>query len=60
MLIITGYRRDDQFVGKTYANTQAHQLYKITDVIGNEIKLQHERASANGSFEEDYDEREAV
>ena len=60
MLIVTGYRRDDQFVGKTYANTQAHQLYKITDVVGDEIKLQHERASADGGFEEDYDEREAV
>ena len=60
MLIVTGYRRDDQFVGKTYATTQAHQLYKITDIVGNEIKLQHERVSADGGFEEDYDEREAV
>ena len=60
MLIITGYRRDDQFFGKTYANTQTHQLYKITDVVGNEIKLQHERASADGGFEEDYDEQNAI
>ena len=43
MLMITGFRRDDQFVGKTYKNTGSHQLYKITEVNGNEIKLQHER-----------------
>ena len=43
MLMITGFRRDDQFVGKTYKNTGSHQLYKITQVNGNEIKLQHER-----------------
>ena len=57
MLMITGRRREDQFVGKTYANTQGHQLYKITDVIGDSIKLQHERVSPDGSFiEDDYDE----
>ena len=43
MLMITGFRRDDQFVGKTYKHSNCHQLYKITEVIGNEIKLQHER-----------------
>ena len=56
MLMITGYRRDDQFVGKTYASTQTHQLYKIIDIIGDEIKLQHERVTATGALEEDYDE----
>ena len=56
MLMITGYRRDDQFVAKTYANTGGHQLYKITDIIGNEIKLQHERMSSQGTIEEDYEE----
>ena len=56
MLMITGYRRDDQFVGKTYASTQTHQLYKIIDIVGDEIKLQHERVTATGALEEDYDE----
>ena len=54
-IMVTGFRRDNQFVGKTYANTEGHQLYKITDVIGDGIKLQHERFSG---IEEDneYDE----
>ena len=56
MLMITGFRRDDQFVAKTYASTPTHQLYKITDVVGDEMKLQHERMSQDGSLEEDYDE----
>ena len=55
MLMITGFRRDDQFVAKTYASTQTHQLYKITDIIGSEIKLQHERVSGDCS-EEDYED----
>ena len=60
MLVVTGYRRDDQFVGKTYVNAQTHQLYKITDIVGNELKLQHERVTVDNGFEEDFDEREAV
>lgn len=52
-LMITGYRRDDMFVAKTYAATVGHQLYKITDVIGDEIKLQHERVVPSGATEED-------
>ena len=55
-LMVTGFRRDDQFVGKTYSNTQTHQLYKITDIIGDEMKLQHERMTAQGTIEEDYEE----
>ena len=40
----TGFRREDTFVGKTYANTATHQLYLITDIDqkGN-ISLRHER-----------------
>ena len=53
MLMITGFRRDDQFVGKTYKNTIGHQLYKITEVKGNEIAITHERWSSNTSEEED-------
>ena len=55
-LMVTGFRRDDQFVGKTYSSTQTHQLYKITDIIGDEMKLQHERMTVQGTIEEDYEE----
>jgi DNA polymerase-3 subunit alpha len=44
-LMITGFRRGDMFVGKTYADTPTHQLYKINDVTENgELVLQSERA----------------
>jgi DNA polymerase-3 subunit alpha len=56
MIVVTGYRRDDMFIGKTYAATEGHQLYKITEVVGGDIKLQHERWTAQDAFEEDYDE----
>ena len=57
LLMITGYRREDQFVAKTYANTATHQLYKITlDREGNIENLVHERMSGDGILEEDYDE----
>ena len=56
MLMITGYRRDDQFVAKTYQSTQSHQLYKITSIVGDSITLQHERVTTSGSYEEDYEE----
>lgn len=42
-LLITGYRRNDTFVAKTYANTPTHQLYKITAVKDDQIKLVHDR-----------------
>ena len=53
MLLITGFRREDTFVGKTYKNTEGHQLYKITKVMGDEIVLQHDRYTG---IEEDDDE----
>ena len=53
MIMVTGYRREDTFVGKTYKATASHQLYKIIDVVGEEIKLQHERYTSNGTIEED-------
>ena len=53
MIMVTGFRRDDMFVGKTYAATKGHQLYKITKVIDGDIVLQHERWSGNNSMEED-------
>ncbi len=42
-VLITGYRREDTFVAKTYKNTTTHQLYKITNVNGKDISLEHER-----------------
>ena len=53
MIAVTGFRRDDMFVGKTYAATEGHQLYKIIEVVDGEIKLQHERLTLQGSLEED-------
>ena len=53
MLVIQGFRRDDQFVAKNYSHTQGHQLYKITNIVGDEIQLQHERVSPQGSYEEE-------
>ena len=55
-LMITGFRRDDQFVAKTYASTVGHQLYKITDIIGSDIKLQHERVVGETIEEDEYEE----
>ena len=47
-VMVTGFRRDDMFVAKTYKNTPTHQLYKITkvDEYGN-IELTHERYEVN-------------
>ena len=43
MLLVTGFRRDDMFIGKTYSTTAGHQLYKITKVNGSDIELTHNR-----------------
>ena len=44
-LLVTGFRRDDTFVAKSYTNTASHQLYKITKVYDNgDIELVHDRA----------------
>ena len=42
-VMITGFRRDDMFIAKTYTKTQTHQLYKITEIDGGNMKLEHER-----------------
>ena len=55
LLMLTGYRREDQFVVKTYANTPTHSIYKITNVVGPDMILQYERAKGNEE-EEDYEE----
>lgn len=44
-VLVTGYRREDTFVAKTYKNTPTHQLYKIINVNGKEISLEHERTT---------------
>ena len=45
MLMITGFRRDDMFVAKTYKNTATHQIYKIElQNEGRDMALTHERA----------------
>ena len=43
-LMITGIRRDDQFVAKTYSHTPTHQIYKINVVNnGRDMELVHDR-----------------
>lgn len=45
MLMFTGFRRDDQFVVKTYKHTPTHGVYKITlENDGRDMILTHERA----------------
>ena len=52
-IMVTGFRRDDMFIGKTYARTVGHQLYKINEIYGDGITLQHDRYTAADMFEED-------
>jgi DNA polymerase-3 subunit alpha len=56
MLMVTGFRREDTFVGKTYKNTEGHQLYLIEEVVGDEIKIRHDRYTGQDIIEEDYEE----
>ena len=55
MLLVTGFRREDTWVAKTYQSTEGHQLYLIEEVIGDEIKIRHDRYTSNNAFEEDYE-----
>jgi hypothetical protein len=45
--MVTGYRREDTFVAKTYKATSTHQLYRIMNVEGRNITLEHERVNLN-------------
>lgn len=46
-LLITGFRREDMFVAKTYKNTASHQIYKIKVINnGRDLDLVHERVNA--------------
>ena len=53
MLMIIGFRRDDTFVAKNYKNSGSHQLYKITDVVNDEIIITNERWSGDTAIEEE-------
>ena len=47
MLIINGFRRDDMFVAKKYANTQGHTIYKINEIDENgNVQIENERGVA--------------
>ena len=44
MLMITGFRRGDQFIAKTYKKTASEQIYKIIDITDSgDIELVHDR-----------------
>ena len=49
-LMITGIRRDDQFVAKTYTHTPTHQIYLISNVYNNgrDMELSHDRYGMGG------------
>ena len=47
-IMVTGYRREDTFIAKTYKATSTHQLYRIINVEGRNITLEHERVNLNG------------
>ena len=48
MLMFTGFRRDDQFVVKTYKHTATHGVYKIElENEGRDMVLTHERVEVN-------------
>lgn len=46
-VMITGYRREDTFVAKTYKATPTHQLYRIVNINNKNITLEHERIKIN-------------
>ena len=46
-VMCTGFRRDDMFITKTYSKTTTHQLYKILEVNGGNMVLEHERKGGN-------------
>ena len=46
-VLITGFRREDTFVAKTYKVTPTHQLYRIINVNDKKITLEHERINTN-------------
>ena len=50
-VMITGYRREDTFVAKTYKNTPTHQLYKIVNIQENgDMELIHDRYGSESNI----------
>ena len=47
MIIVTGMRSEDTFICKKYANTSGHRLYKIDEVIDDEIIIRSTRAQGD-------------
>ena len=47
MIIVQGIRMDDMFVSKKYASSGGHQLYKIDEVIDDEIIIRTTRAQGD-------------
>ena len=43
MIIVQGMRSGDTFIPKKYASSGGHQLYKITDIIDDDLVLQTQR-----------------
>ena len=52
-LIVAGYRRDDTFVCKKYKNTSGHQLYRIIEVNGKDLKITSTRYGMVGKDDEE-------
>lgn len=43
-LLVTGFKRENMFVAKSYSRTKSHQLYKITNITKEgDIEVVHER-----------------
>lgn len=54
MIVVQGIRSEDVFIAKKYANSGSdHQLYKIDEVIGDEIKIRATRAQGDKEEEEE-------
>ena len=47
MIIVQGIRMEDMFVSKKYASSGGHQLYKIDEVIDDEIVIRTTRAQGD-------------
>ena len=47
-IMVTGYRRENSFIAKTYKATPTHQLYRIININDKDITLEHERITVNG------------
>ena len=53
MIIVQGIRADDMFIAKKYASSGGHQLYKIDEVIEDEIVIRTTRAQGDAEDEDE-------